>query len=498
MAGDSRHWCWETGFWAVLALTLGAYFLQVETLPILGEETRRGQIAREMLDSGDWIVPHVQGVPLNSRPPLQNWLIAVASRLTGKVDVWAIRLPSLLATLATVILVYAYTHRCAGAAPAFLAGCAYATLYETLEYGRLGETEAVFTALVAGSLLLWHGGRRAGWPAWIVWSVCYLLVGAGMLTKGLQAPVYFGGAVGMTLLITRRWRELFTWSHAAGLVLGVLCVGAWQWLFVQKLGWDDGWGIYFNDVSSRFDQYDNWDVALHLVTYPLEIFASMLPWSLLLLPALSRSVRKRLAAQRSEIQFLLICIGWGFLFVWFPPGSRTRYFMPLMPCLTILIGLIGQAWIAERLAFFSQRTVQRAIGGVATGWAAVYIGIVLPLLAARCEDVEAQITLLKEEIPDGERLVSFGLVHHGFLYYFDEPVPLLPWPETTADVPADVEYFAIHTYISDPPTLPFEWEPIEVVNCDRYRRKSAHDRIHIGRRLVSKTEPAPAESLVGH
>src|SRR5262249_30105920 len=159
---------------------------------------------------------------------------------TGAVDVWAIRLPSLLATLATVILVYGYAYRLAGAATAFLASCAYATLYETLEYGRLGETEAVFTALVTASLILWHWGRVSSWSSWVVWPVCYLLVAAGMLTKGLQAPVYFGGAVGLTLLITWRWRELFTWSHAVGLGIGVLCVGTWQLLFIQKLGWVEG------------------------------------------------------------------------------------------------------------------------------------------------------------------------------------------------------------------------------------------------------------------
>ena len=52
-----------------------------------------------MLASGDFIVPRQQGLPFLSRPPVQNWAIALVSLVRGKTDPVAIRLPSVLAVL---------------------------------------------------------------------------------------------------------------------------------------------------------------------------------------------------------------------------------------------------------------------------------------------------------------------------------------------------------------------------------------------------------------
>ena len=313
-------WYREPTFWAVMALALAAYGLRATALPVFGEETRRGVIAREMLDGGDWIVPRVQNVPRLSRPPMQNWLIAAASNLSGSVDVWAVRLPSLLATLMTVGLVYAATHHWAGVRPATLAACVYATMYQVLEFGRLGETEAVFTLFVAASLLAWYLGYFGGGNRWLVWIGCYLLVAGGMLTKGLQAPVYFCGAVGLTLISRGRWRDLFSPPHLVGAAVGAIGVAAWQAAFMLRLGWEEGWEIYFLNVAGRFDGASGDTFLGHFIAFPFETVGVMLPGSLILLAALRPDVRQRLTEHRDLIRFLLICLAWAYIFVWLPPA----------------------------------------------------------------------------------------------------------------------------------------------------------------------------------
>src|SRR3954471_17864735 len=77
--------------------------------PLFGEETRWATGAREMLATGDWIVPRQQGRVFAERPPMTMWAMAAAGWLRGDVDPIAIRLPSAIAVMLTTSLIFGYT-----------------------------------------------------------------------------------------------------------------------------------------------------------------------------------------------------------------------------------------------------------------------------------------------------------------------------------------------------------------------------------------------------
>src|SRR5690348_13841365 len=86
---------------------LGAYFSRISDPPLVGEEPRWACGAEEMLRTGDWIVPRQQGRVFPERPPLGSWSMALVAAARGtRVDVLAIRLPSLIAVLGTSLIVY--------------------------------------------------------------------------------------------------------------------------------------------------------------------------------------------------------------------------------------------------------------------------------------------------------------------------------------------------------------------------------------------------------
>src|SRR3989304_4188384 len=88
----SRRW-FDVGAVALVAVFVATiYGARLGRLPIVGEESRWATGAREMLSTGDWIVPRQQGQVFPERPPMTMWAIAVAGRLRGGVGPLPVRL----------------------------------------------------------------------------------------------------------------------------------------------------------------------------------------------------------------------------------------------------------------------------------------------------------------------------------------------------------------------------------------------------------------------
>ncbi len=298
-----------------------------------------------MGESGDFVVPRQQGDPffMSSRPPLQAWVIALIGHLRGSIDVVAVRLPSVVALLATMLVIYAYSRLFLPRLGSLAASLAYGTMGQVMELCRLGETDSLFALWVSASLMVWHAGHMKNWPAWRVWTMAYLLVALGTLTKGIQAPVYFAGGVGLYLLVTGRWRYAVTKAHLAGIAVFLAVWGAWQVPFFAKLGWTGLRHIYFGDVVLYLCDRQISTIVKHLIAYPVEIFfGCLMPWSLLLLLYLRRDFRQALAGAKEPVVFLACSILAAFPTVWFSPTAKTRFFLSLYPAFAPLVGLVIQ------------------------------------------------------------------------------------------------------------------------------------------------------------
>jgi 4-amino-4-deoxy-L-arabinose transferase-like glycosyltransferase len=537
----------------LLILLVACIHLGRLTAPNLrGEETRRGRVAVEMIQTGDWVAPRQQGELFFSRPPLQNWLIALVGMARGGVDAVAIRLPSALAVIFTAALIYCYARLFVGPAAALAAGLAFASMGQVLELGRLGETESLFTFLIAGSLLLWHGGDEAGWSGWATWGVGYCFAALGMLTKGAQAPVYFVASVAIYLLLARRWRELFSWRHAAGVALFALVWGAWQGPYYLQEGAAASIRMYSNDVGLRFVDTSWKTIFEHLGVYPLEIAACMLPWSPLLIALLMPSFWRALGRSRSAAVFLVVCLAVTFPSCWLVPGARSRYFMPLYPCAAVLAGLVAEQCWAPLPDFFWRGSWRRflvAMAGLmavaafvvpvlpfipaaapaAPPAAALSLGVVLLLLAAvtwnarratdarrrlggivapaafvallymvcvtnllvaASNDPARQVAALKAKLPPDAKLVSVGLLDHVFTYHFKQPIEPITWSETSTPWPSGADYVCFTPQDGETPRFDAPWEKVAVINCDRNRGKTSGRKVIVARRAVPQVADA--------
>lgn len=543
-----RPWWLELELWLLVLLVLGVYFTRIADLSVRGEEPRRARVAVEMLESGDWLIPRQQGLPFLSRPPLGSWVIAWTGMAWGEVDVVATRFPSLLATLLTACLVYAYGRAFMSPTGALASGVAYATFGQILQIGRLAETEATFTLLVALSLLLWHLAYMRGWNSAIGFSAGYALAALGALAKGPQAPVYFAASVTIYLLLVRRdWRTLFGFGHLTGIVSFAVVLGAWQIPMWRELGTDAVYAVWNGDVKMRFADMSWTTIVAHLFTYPLEILACTAPWSIFLIVYSKRSFRANLGPAWPYVAFLVTCLAVTFPSCWLTPGARGRYFMPMYPCIALLAGLAVERCAAVARDYEWQRLWRWFLGGFAVlmvaaafviagaslvgtpsetplaqpaGWAAVFVlaslataaatvfalrrgdalsarqgivavgmfmgltftVVVLNEAIAESEDTAGAVAQLKHELPREAELVSLGQIHHNFAFHYRSRIPLLPLPETTADVPRELDYFCISENGDEKVELPFDWEAVATIACDRRHRDDPQERVIVGRR----------------
>ncbi|MBX7167875.1 MAG: glycosyltransferase family 39 protein [Pirellulales bacterium] len=534
---------------ALAALVHGA---RLGTLSIRGEEPRRALVAGEMLASGDFVVPRQQGLLYLSRPPLQNWTIALAAWLTGRCDAAVVRLPALLATVATTGLIYLCARACTSRAAAFVAGAAYATMFQVLELGRMAETEATLTLLIASSLLVWQAGYVARWRPVFTWSTGYTLAALAGLAKGPQGPVYFVAVTTVYLLAVRRdWRMWLSVAHLAGLVAFAAVIGAWQIPYWRAAGPEAAWEIWVHNASIRFLGSQTSALSIHAASFPLHVFACTMPWSALLVAYAWPSLRRNLGDSRSLVVFAAVA-----LLVTLPScllaiEARPRYFMPLYPCLAVLTAPVVEAALGQGVRraasvwFHWQGLLALGFAGVAIvmlgaslsgggrsvlvqpplfacGFAAYvavtavalfvirsrteparvvlgtslimgllglsYAGARINELARNSEDHLAAMNQLRTQLPRGAELVSFGLAHHLFTYHYGKPISTVAWPTVPEAVPPQVEYFCYEDFDGyEEPPLPFAWEPLAVISCERYKTPHPAQRMIVGRRITSDT-----------
>ena len=314
------------------------------------DESRYAQIPREMLQSGEWIVPTLQGEPYLDKPPLLYWLVMIQYRLLG-VHAWSARLVPALAVHATVLLCYLLGRRSLGDRPAW-----WAALFLALAPGFLGMARLL---LLDGLLTLWATlgllaafeairGDRLRWGWWLLAAVA---CGLGVLTKG---------PVALVLLVPPLW--LYRWLAGQGVGPGRL---GWSAFVAIVLAVALPWYVALAVRIPAFASYFLWEhnvqrflsPAMHTrgVWFYLPVLALvLLPSSLLLGPLLRLLLSGDDEARRRrgpEMGFHLLAGGWCVLFFTLSSCKLPTYILPALPFLALVLGqaLVSGRWHASRL-----------------------------------------------------------------------------------------------------------------------------------------------------
>jgi 4-amino-4-deoxy-L-arabinose transferase-like glycosyltransferase len=198
------------------------------------DETRYAEVPREMLVSGDFVVPRLNGLPYFEKPPLLYWANAASFRLFGETP-WAARLPTRLAGLATSLLVVlaagGFRRREGLAAGVLLLASPIGFLLV-----RTNLTDGLLTFFLTATLLGARAAivrREAGRSWWTAAAWAGAAAAAAFLTKGLIALALPGGILLIWCAATRRLRSLATLAASPAPLVFLALAAPW-FLLVER------------------------------------------------------------------------------------------------------------------------------------------------------------------------------------------------------------------------------------------------------------------------
>ena len=321
---------------------------------IMPDEGRYAEIPREMVASGDWLTPRLDGLKYFEKPALQYWATAAAFTLFGEHQ-WTARLWSALTGLLGILATWFTARRLWGGGAA-LGGAG--VLAGSLLYGLIGHVNTLdmgvsffLSAAVFAFVLAQHDdaspreNRNYMLAAWLAAALA-------MLSKGLIGLVLPGTA----LIVYSLWQRDFSSWRRLHLVpgLALFAVVAAPWFVAVSIA-NPGFAQFFF-IHEHFQRFLTKEAGRYQpIWYFLPILiVGMAPWLIALFSAPWSAARREPLQRFQPLRFLLVWIVVVFCFFSVSDSKLASDILPLFPALAALIG-----WHLEQLAGRDPRALRR-------------------------------------------------------------------------------------------------------------------------------------------
>lgn len=409
----------DAAFLLLMALWLA---VSIGWRPLMSpDEGRYAGVAYAMLQSGDWLVPRLNGLPFFHKPPLFYWIGAAAMAVVGP-HPWAARLPSLVGAWLAAGSLFWFLRRHASRAQARLATavlCSAPFFYVGAQFANLDMLVAgcigACVLAAADAALAWESGQP--WRGAL--ALAFASAALGLLAKGLIGVVLPAGVFVLWALASRRPRVLRLAAWWPGWLLLLAVAGPW---FVAMQRHFPDFFDYFV-ITQHFRRFaaSGFNNERPFWFYLPALLGLCLPWSAWLLAARRRPAGAPGLARRRLDDVDLLMLAWGVVVVLFfslPRSKLIGYVLPALPPLAT-----GIARFAARAA--TGTTGRRLLGATAGAAALACLGSVV--LAARLgTPPDATLRLPADQaVAPGDRVVMLDQYFYELPFYWRMPAPVV-------------------------------------------------------------------------
>ncbi|MCJ7538797.1 MAG: phospholipid carrier-dependent glycosyltransferase, partial [Desulfobacterales bacterium] len=323
-------------YFVIIGIFVLLYILPLGIRPIIiPDESRYAEIPREMIDSGDWIVPRLNGLRYFEKPVMGYWLNALSIKLFGE-NAFAVRFPSAAATGLSAFMIFLLIRRFSGEiTSATLAALIFLTSFIVYGIGTFNILDSMLAMFVTASMTSFFFGLNAE-PSKKKKNVYLLLFGAfcgfAFLTKGFLAFAIPVVAIVPFMIWEGRFKELFIISWLP-IIAAVLVVIPWAVMVYFKA--PDFWHFFVwiehikRFLSSEAQHHESFWYYIYL--FP----AAALPWTFLF-PAAILGVKKT-GIKTSIIRYAICWFFFPFLFFSVSKGKILTYILPCFPPFAMLM-----------------------------------------------------------------------------------------------------------------------------------------------------------------
>jgi 4-amino-4-deoxy-L-arabinose transferase-like glycosyltransferase len=191
------------------------------------DEPRYAQVAREMLDTGNYIVPRLGAELYARKPPLFFWLIALSSRYYGGVSAAAARLPSAVAALGVLLLTYLLGRKLYNSQTGFIAALILFTTIEFFWLATRAHLDMTLTFWITLSQYLLYCGYTSEKKKCLLYLLSFFSAGLAILTKGPVGLIIVLITIALFLSVKREFIKFKELQLGKGLLIAVGLVALW-------------------------------------------------------------------------------------------------------------------------------------------------------------------------------------------------------------------------------------------------------------------------------
>ena len=367
----------KIGSVAVVGVFLFLYAAPLGVRPLaIPDETRYAEIPREMLASGDWIVPHLNGLRYFEKPVLGYWLNAASMSVFGE-NAFAIRLPSAVAAGLTALTLFVCVRRLGGGSAAgLLTAAVYLSFVEVLAAGVYCVLDSVFSLFVTAGIASFFCADQAERPRhrMILLGLTGVCCGLAFLTKGFIAFVVPTVVIIPFVLWQGRLKDTLRTAWAP-LLAAILVALPWGIAIHRRE--PDFWHYFFwVEHIIRFTSPKGGQHPSPFWYYIPVMIGGAIPWTFL-----AGAIGAGLRHTRLKDPMIRLAVCWfvlPFLFFSASSGKVATYILPCFPPLAFLtaVGLLKSVERGNTRAFVGGARIP-AVGG-----SLLFIALLVSLLVA--------------------------------------------------------------------------------------------------------------------